>query len=63
MYVYGRLKGSNSHVNGPICPKIELDQDFMAVLITCKSDENAIKTKLTIVRTTFSEVYEALKGG
>ena len=44
--VYGRLKGKNSHVNNPICPKIKLVQDFIAVLITCKSDEDSIKIKL-----------------
>ena len=54
---------SNSHVNSPTCPKIELVQDFMAVLITCKSDEDLIKTNTTIVWTTFALVHEALKDG
>ena len=54
---------SNSHVNSPIWSKIELVQDFMAVFITCESDEDSIKTYIAIVRTTFSEVYRALKGG
>ena len=35
----------------------------MAVLITCKSVEDSIKTGIPIVRTTFSEVYGALKCG
>ena len=30
-------------MNSPIRPKIELAEDFMAVLITCKSDEDPIK--------------------
>ena len=45
---------SNSHVNSPICPKIELVQDFMVVLLICKSDEESIKIEITIIRTTFS---------
>ena len=61
LYVCGRLKGS--YLNSPICPKIELIQDFMAVPITCKSDEDTIKNVIAIVRTTCSKVYEALKVG
>ena len=40
-------------------PKLELLQDFLAVLIiyTCKSDENSIKNEFAIVRTTFSPLY------
>ena len=36
---------SNSHVNSLICLKSELVQGFIVVLITCKSDEDAIKTR------------------
>ena len=43
---------SNSHMNSPICPKLKL-QDFMAVLITCNSDELLIKNEVAVVRTTF----------
>ena len=53
---------NNSNVNSPIYPKFELVQDFIAILITCKSDQGSIKIKIAIVRTTFSEVYGALKG-
>ena len=35
----------------------------MVFLITCKSDEEPIKNEITIIWTTFSLVYEALKGG
>ena len=45
---------SNSHVNSPIWPKIELFQDFMDVLIICKSDEDSIKNEIAIIQTTFS---------
>ena len=44
---------SDSHVNSPICPKIELVQDFIAVLITCKYDGNSIKNEIAIIQTTF----------
>ena len=46
----------------PRFPQIELVQDFMAVLITGKSDEDSIKNEIAVVLTTFSEVYGALKG-
>ena len=44
---------NNSHVNGPILPKIKFVQDFMAVLIICKSDEDSIKNEIAIIQTTF----------
>ena len=53
LYVYGRQKAGSSHKNNLICPKIKLVQDFMAVLITCKSDEDSIKNEIAIVQTTF----------
>ena len=34
----------------------------MAVLITCKSDEDPTKNKIAIICTTFSKAYGALKG-
>ena len=49
-------------MNSLICLKIKLIQDFIAVLITCKSDEDSIKNEIAIIQTTFSKVYEALKG-
>ena len=56
-YVNGRLNGKLLNVNSPICPKIELVKDFIAVLITGKSNEESIKNKIPIVQTTFSEIY------
>ena len=45
-------RASNSKVDGLFWP--ELIQDFMAVLVTCKIDEDPIKSEVAIVRTTFS---------
>ena len=59
----GDWKASKSHLNSPICPQIETVQNFIAVLITCKYDEDSIKNKTVIVRATFSEIYGALMGG
>ena len=42
---------------------MELVQDCMAVLITCKSDEDSIKNEIAIVQETFFEVHGVLKGG
>ena len=39
----GGYRASSSHINNPICSQIELVQDFIAVLITCKSDKDSIK--------------------
>ena len=36
----------NCYAHSPICPKIELAQDSMTVLITCKSDDESIKNKI-----------------
>ena len=47
-------KGSNSKVDSLIWPKFELIRDFMAVVVTCKIDENLIKSEVAIIRTTFS---------
>ena len=49
-------RASNYHLNIPIFPKI-LVLDLMAVLITCISDEDWIKTEIAIEWTTFSLVY------
>ena len=45
---------NNSNVNGPIWPEFELIRDFMAVLVTCKFDEDPIKSEVAIVWTTLS---------
>ena len=44
----------NSEMDSPIWPEFELIQDFMAVLVTCKIDEDPIKSEVAIIRTTFS---------
>ena len=43
--------------------KIELVQNFMPALGICKLDEDSITNEDTIVRTAFTKVYEAIKGG
>ena len=50
-------------MNSTICPKIELVKDFMAVLITCKSDEDLIKNEIVFNWTTFSLVYGPSRAG
>ena len=50
-------------MNSPIRPKIELVHGFMAVLISCYSDEASIKNEIVIVQTLFSDVSKALKFG
>ena len=46
--VYGnfirRSRAANSVVGGQICPKFELIQDIMHVLITCKFEKNRINS-------------------
>ena len=39
----GDYRASNSHMHSPFCPKIELVQDFVAVLITCISNEDSFR--------------------
>ena len=60
----GPQRADNSHANHQHWAKIELVQDFMPVLITCKFDEDPIKNEVAIVCTTFSPlyVYGRLKG-
>ena len=41
-------------MNSPVCPKIDLAQDFTVVLIPCKSDEDLIKNEIAVVRATLS---------
>ena len=47
-------RASNSEVDSPIWPEFGPIQDFMAVLVTCKIDEDSIKSEVAIIRTTFS---------
>ena len=51
--VFSALKASNSKVNGPIWPEFELIRDVMPVLVTCKFEEDSIKSEVAILRTTF----------
>ena len=44
-------RARNPEVNSLIWPKFELIREFMAVLATCKFDEDPIKTESTIDRT------------
>ena len=44
-------RASNTEVNSLIWPKFELIREFMAVLATCKFDEDPIKIEGTIDRT------------
>ena len=47
-------RASNSEMNSLILMEFELVRDFVAVLVTCKFDEAPIKSKVAILRTTFS---------
>ena len=47
-------RASDSEEDNTIWPEFELIQHFMAVLITCKIDEDPIKSEVVIIRTTFS---------
>ena len=55
LQVYGKIlhrsRASNSKENIPILPKIELTQDFITVLVTCKFEEHPIKNEAAINRT------------
>ena len=50
---------SNSKVNSPIWPEFELIRDYMTVLVTCKFEDDSIKSEGAILWTTFSplQVY------
>ena len=49
-----RSRASNSKVNCPIWPEIELVRDYIDVLVTCKFDKAPITNEVVIDRTTFS---------
>ena len=53
------LKACTSEANSPFWPEIELDQDFMPVLVFCKCEQDPIKTEGAIVSTIF---FPGLKG-
>ena len=52
--VFRHSSASNSVVNSLIWQEIKLLRDFMAVLVTCKFDEDPIKKEVATLRTTFS---------
>ena len=47
-------RASNSEEDTLIWPEFELIQDFMAVLVSGKNDEDPIKSEVAIDQTTFS---------
>ena len=49
-------------VGGGILPKLELFQDFMVVLITCKNEEDLNKNEGSRVLTRFSLLYMQVYG-
>ena len=51
-FFFFHSRASNSKVNSLIWPKINHVQDFMAVLVTRKFDEDPIKNEVDILRTT-----------
>ena len=53
--VYRSLKGQLTHVNSLIWSKVEV-HDFMLIFITCKLDEDLIKSKVATALT-FSQLY------
>ena len=52
-------RAGNSEVNRPMWPDFQRIRDFMAVLVTCKFDDDLIKHEAAIMSTTFSplQVY------
>ena len=53
-HIFWHSRAGNSEVNGCMWPEFQLVQDFMAVLIICKFDEDTIKNEGPFVSTTFS---------
>ena len=66
MGVYGdfsRLsRATNSAVHGPIWSNFELVQDFMVVLLTCKNEEDRIKSRGARVFTTLYIYFSDVQG-
>ena len=54
------LRASNSELNSLIRSEFEIIQYFMHVLVTCKFDQNLIKSEDFILKTTFSH-YKSLQ--
>ena len=51
--LFWRSRADNSEVSGGIWQKFKLIQAFMHVLVTCKNEEDPIKTEFARVATTF----------
>ena len=64
--VYGdfssRSRAANSAVLGPIWPKFELVRDVMDVLVTCKYEEDPIKSEGARMVTTFYSNFSVAQG-
>ena len=58
MGFFQHSRASNSNVNSLMWLKVELIQDFMAVLVTCKIDKDWIKDEVAIVWTTLSPLQD-----
>ena len=52
--LFQHSRASNSDVNSLMWLEVELIRDFMAVLVTCKTDDDWIKGEVAIVWTTLS---------
>ena len=57
-----RYRAANSAVLGPIMPNFELVQDFMAVLVTCKNEEDPIKMKALECSQHYTAIFQTCKG-
>ena len=57
--VFPHSRANNSQVTSSIWPEFEIAREFMDVLVTCKFEDDLIKSQGAILRTTFSplQVY------
>ena len=51
--VFRHSRANDSKVNSPIWPEFQLMQDFMAVLVTCKFEDDPIKSEALASRQYF----------
>ena len=54
VFFFRRSRAANSEASGGILPKFKLIQAFIAVLVTCKNEEDPIKNEGARVLTRFS---------
>ena len=58
--LFWHSRASNSKVNSVIWPEFELIRDFiLAVLVTCKFDEDPIKSEVAILQTVIFSIISA----